>query len=191
MSGSIGKEPCLRNVDVPVTYSDADALKAPNSLIEGAWRGLAAGVLLVGAIACAGPAPTGNTPTTTGSAPATTAATSETAVTKTPVVTSTTLAPDAAPPELEGLWKVDSGQGETLRVTFRGNNYSWAHGAGGHISVDGDTIEFSNAIDQLSCPGSGIYRWMIEGEILTFTLLDSPDDCTIRQGRFNGKEFYR
>jgi hypothetical protein len=171
----------------------ADALKAPNSLTQRVWRGLAVGVLLVGAIACAGPAPIADAPTTTvsGSEPATTTATSETAPTTAPAVTSTTLAPDAAPPELEGLWKVDSGQGETLRVTFRGNSYSWAHGAGGHISVNGDTIQFSNAIDQVTCPGSGTYRWMIEGEILTSTLLDSPDDCTIRQGRFNGKEFYR
>jgi hypothetical protein len=169
----------------------ADALKAPNSLTQRVWRGLAVGVLLVGAIACAGPAPIADAPTTTVSGPATTTATSETAPTTAPAVTSTTLAPDAAPPELEGLWKVDSGQGETLRVTFRGNSYSWAHGAGGHISVNGDTIQFSNAIDQVTCPGSGTYRWMIEGEILTFTLLDSPDDCTIRQGRFNGKEFYR
>ena len=152
------------------------------------------GGLLIGLIACGGSAPSASTVGTTAaaSAPATTSAvTAETAVATTAVVTSTTLAPDAAPPELEGLWKVDIGQGETLRVTFRGNRYSWAHGAGGHISVNGDTIQFSDAIDQVSCPGSGTYRWMIEAEILTFTLLNSPDDCTIRQGRFNDKEFYR
>jgi hypothetical protein len=154
------------------------------------WRIPTTCVLLTVLAACGGSAPSASTVGTT-AAPATSAVTPETSMTTAAVVTSTTLAPDAAPPELEGLWKVDSGQGETLRVTFRGNTYSWAHGAGGHISVNGDTIEFSNAIDAASCPGSGTYRWMIEAEILTFTLLDAPDDCTIRQGRFNGKEFYR
>ncbi len=114
------------------------------------------------------------------------------AVTTSAAPTSTTLAADAAPPELEGLWKVDAGQGETLRITFRGNSYSWAHGAGGHISVNGDVIEFSDAMDQISCPGSGSYRWQIEGEILTFTLLEPGDDCSVRQAHFaDGKEYYR
>ena len=162
------------------------------STTGGIWLGRMTGVLLVGLIACAGPAPGADAPTSTvaTSAPATTV-TSE-AVTTSAAPTSITLAPDAAPPELEGLWKVDAGQGETLRITFRGNSYSWAHGAGGRISVNGDVIEFSDAIDQISCPGSGSYRWQIEGEILTFTLLEPGDDCSVRQAHFaGGKQYYR
>lgn len=158
------------------------------------WKGLAAGVLLVGSTACAGPAPIADTPTTTvtASAPATTAVTSETAVTTPPPVTSTTLAPDAAPEELAGTWKIDIGQGVTDRLTLRGNSYTWSFGASGDISVNGDLIEFSNAAAQGECPGSGTYRWQIEGDILTFTLLESGDDCSVRQAHFSeGKEYYR
>jgi hypothetical protein len=113
-------------------------------------------------------------------------------VTTTPAVTSTTLAPDAAPEELAGTWKIDIGQGVTDRLTFRGNSYSWNFGAGGRISVEGDVIVFSDAIDQLACPGSGSYRWQVEGDILTLTLLEPGDDCSVRQAHFSGgKEYYR
>jgi hypothetical protein len=113
-------------------------------------------------------------------------------VATTALVTSTTLSPDAAPEELAGTWKVDEGQGVTNRLTLRGNSYSWDFGAGGRISVEGDVIEFSNALDQLTCPGSGRYRWQIEGDTLTFTLLESGDDCSVRRAHFaGGKEYYR
>jgi hypothetical protein len=115
----------------------------------------------------------------------------EIGATTTAAFTATTVAPDAAPPELEGVWKVDIGQGITDRVTFRGNRYSWNFGASGDISVNGDVIEFSNAAHQLECPGRGSYRWLVEGDILTFTILESPDDCSIRQGTFVDREFYR
>jgi hypothetical protein len=125
------------------------------------------------------------------SAPATTVS-SETAVTTAAAATSTPAPADAVPEELAGTWKVDEGQGVTNRLTLRGNSYSWSFGAGGRVSVDGDVIEFSDAIDQAACPGSGSYRWQIEGDILTFTLLGPPDDCSVRQSHFGAsKEYYR
>ena len=188
------KGPSLRIFDVRVRRPGADAVlvEAPNSLTRRVWRGLAAGVLLVGLIACGGSAPSAGTVGTTAaiSVPATTS--SVTSVATTEVVTSTTLAPDAAPPELEGTWKTDIGQGVTDRLTLRGNSYSWNFGASGDISVNGDLIEFSNAAAQVECPGSGTYRWQIEEDILTFTLLEPGDDCSVRQSHFaGGKEYYR
>jgi hypothetical protein len=155
------------------------------------WRIPTTCVLLTVLAACGGSAPSASTVGTT-AAPATSAVTPETSMTTAAVVTSTTLAPDAAPTELEGTWKIDIGQGVTDRLTLRGNSYSWSFGAGGRISVNEDIIEFSDAIDQATCPGSGSYRWQIEGDILTFTLLGPPDDCSVRQSHFGAsKEYYR
>ncbi|HJU51367.1 MAG TPA: hypothetical protein VJ815_03480 [Acidimicrobiia bacterium] len=162
--------------------------RSPNGRL---WPILVAVVLLIGLVACRGSAPSTSIVGATASLATTSAVTLETAAT-TLVVTSTTLAPDAAPPELAGTWKIDIGQGVTDRLTLRGNSYSWSFGAGGRISVNGDIIEFSDAINQADCPGSGRYRWEIEGDILTFTLLESGDDCNVRQSHFaGGKEYSR
>jgi hypothetical protein len=94
----------------------------------------------------------------------------------------TTTAPveGAAPPELEGVWSTDLGGTQGInRLIIRGTTYNLTYaGVGGSISVDGDLIEFS---DNGFC-GVGVYRWLIEGDTLTFTAVEPPVDCSERRG---------
>lgn len=103
----------------------------------------------------------------------------------------TTIAPDAAPPELSGIWETEFADGETLRLDLRGRSYTASvvgdpQGGSGKISVEGDTIEFSGSISCLGDPGS-TYTWTIEGETLTFALVDE-DPCG-RKAFLDGSTF--
>lgn len=90
------------------------------------------------------------------------------------------MAPDAAPTELHGSWVTDLGQGETLRLSLRGTSYTaqvvgTPDSGNGKISVEGDTIKFSDSDRCPDDPG-GTYTWNIEDGILTFTLI-GEDPC--------------
>jgi hypothetical protein len=89
---------------------------------------------------------------------------------------STTAAADAAPPELAGRWQGEL-NGERFFLSLTGTTYSIVVVGGvtgnGRISVEGNRITFS---DSNHGPGDGFYEWLIEGDTLTFTELDPPDD---------------
>ncbi|HEY3428193.1 MAG TPA: hypothetical protein VGK83_05945 [Acidimicrobiia bacterium] len=115
---------------------------------------------------------------TTTEAPATTA-------------TSTTAAADAAPPELEGTWRTDLGNGDRVALTLRRTSYQISRGGNsgsGAISVEGDTIVFSGST---LCDGVGTYQWSIEGEALTFTAADAGDPCGGRRPVLDGVTYTR
>ncbi|HXV72835.1 MAG TPA: hypothetical protein VEB69_15710 [Acidimicrobiia bacterium] len=95
----------------------------------------------------------------------------------------TTPAPDAAPPEIRGPWRAELSGFEPpmdrVFLSLNGTNYgaSWGpESQGGTISVVGDTITFSMYV----CEGAWTYRWVVEGDTLTFTALEPIDPCTRR-----------
>ena len=154
-------------------------------------------IVLLMAVGCAGPE-TGPTTTTT-QAPVTSEAVTTTATTAAaPLATlapSTTSAPDAWPPEFSGTWRVDLATGDEVmdRVSLRlsGNGYTINRGpnsGGGSVSVEGDTITFSNSA---LCSGIGSYKWVIEGDSLTFTDTEAVDPCGGRREVLNGITYSR
>ncbi|HJR86678.1 MAG TPA: hypothetical protein VJ930_03360, partial [Acidimicrobiia bacterium] len=50
-------------------------------------------------------------------------ATTEAATTTEAPTTSTTAAADAAPPEMEGVWRTDLGNNDRVQLNLRGNDY--------------------------------------------------------------------
>jgi hypothetical protein len=100
----------------------------------------------------------------------------ETTVVPTTEAVATTIAPDAAPPEMEGRWVGEiEGQSAPYNrayLSLTGTNYAttWGPDSGGeNISVVGDTIYFNHPIQ---CDAIGAYRWLVEGDTLTFTVLE-------------------
>jgi hypothetical protein len=138
---------------------------------------------LVLLMACSGPGAPSDATTTTSTAPSTTAI--PTTTTSAPVVT-TTEAPDAAPPELAGIWEGEVAPGDSVTLSFDGNSYTISRGGNsgsGRISVEGDIIRFygSNL-----CDGEGTYRWTIEEDSLTLEITEAGDPCGGRRGVFDG-----
>jgi len=80
----------------------------------------------------------------------------------------------ASPPELFGTWRTTLlGQTVTLSLREEGT-YRIHRGVNegtGDIAVDGDRIDFFNSS---LCPGTGEYRWRIEGDTLRFSSLTEP-----------------
>lgn len=69
-------------------------------------------------------------------------------------------------------------EGETNRLLLTGGVFRVVHDPGefrsvGHFEVDGDTVTFLN---DPTCPTTrGTYRWRLEGDVLSFEVVD--DDC--------------
>lgn len=155
------------------------------------WLMMLAIVALAG-VACASDASVTTTLRTEDSTTVDDAATTP-EVTTTAVTT--TAAPGAAPPELAGQWEtvLDTGDPQMDRVfmSFTGTNYSVSRGpnsASGAILVEGDRITFSDAS---ACPGIGLYQWSVEGDSLTFTMLDPSDECGGRSPILDGITYTR
>lgn len=105
---------------------------------------------------------------------------------------STTLAEDAAPPELQGVWTADTGAGVFTRLTLGASTYHFGDGTpdAGRISVKGDLIEFFNG-SKPGCEVIGPYQWSLEDGILRITALEPLDTCSERRGVMDGWEFTR
>lgn len=80
----------------------------------------------------------------------------------------------ASPPQLLGSWRTTvTGETVTLSMSTAGT-YRIQRGVNvgtGDIRVDGDRIDFFNSS---ICPGTGEYRWRIEGDSLRFSSLNDP-----------------
>ncbi len=118
----------------------------------------------------ASPPPATVAPTPTSAAP-TIAPT--TAPTKAP--SSTPALPAPAP--LQGRWRAVIEPGVAI-LAFTATEYTqtWLGGGSGRIEVEGDEITFSGSI---ACPGSGTYRWSIEGDKLHLEPVGT-DACPFR-----------
>ena len=124
--------------------------------------------------------------TSTTAAPATTA---EATTTTTAAATTTSAAVDAAPPELAGRWFTEF-QGDRLTLSLTGTRYNVSVGGAtgsGNISVDGNQIRFYEG----PFPGDGFYEWAVDGDTLTFTMLDPPDLAGTRRNFLNGLTYTR
>jgi hypothetical protein len=120
----------------------------------------------------------------------TVATTAAPATTQAPITT-TTAAADAAPPEMEGTWRTDLGNGDRVTLTLRGTDYIIQRGGNsgnGDISVDGDLIIFSGSS---LCDGVGTYQWSVEGDSLTLTPTESGDPCGGRLPVLDGVTYTR
>jgi len=109
-------------------------------------------------------------------------------ITTTTLAPTSTIAPDAAPPQLRGVWTTQLNSTDTMRLTLQRNSYN-ANIEGspetgtGRISVEGDTIEFHGSDRCLEDPG-GTYTWVIDNGMLTFALVG--DDPCGRVGFLDG-----
>lgn len=153
-------------------------------------RNLRLGLLLL-AVACANAAPDPSITTAPAVATSVATTTTEAPTSTAESTTSTTAAADAAPPEMEGTWRTDLGNGDRVALTLRGTSYQISRGGNsgtGDISVDGDLIVFSGSS---LCDGVGTYQWSVEGESLTFTPTESGDPCSGRLPVLNGVTYSR
>ena len=115
----------------------------------------------------------------------------------TTIVATTSTSPAAAvPEELAGSWRTqtDDPSVERICLGMGANNYSHSvcggTSIGGTLSFEGDTVTFTSKME--GCPdGVGVYRWALDGESLTFTELDPPDECDIRRDHLDGQIFSR
>ena len=102
---------------------------------------------------------------------------------------------DAAPQELVGIWKAPSTDPAfEICLSLGANNYSHSDCGGTSISgthsFDGDMVTFTSKM--FGCPdGVGVYAWEFDGEVLTLTELDPPDECDIRRDHLDGRPFTR
>jgi hypothetical protein len=136
-------------------------------------------LLVLVLVACDGAGGADRTVTTFPPASTSTSAPLSTTVTPSTVATTTTLVPDAAPPEIRGTWTTTiAATGEVVELTLRPTTWTMENQQenfqqSGKISVEGDTIEFS--LGEF-CQGSGLYTWLVEGEMLTFAV-QGVDEC--------------
>lgn len=144
-------------------------------------------MLLVLITACAD---TATTTTTVPDEPTTTlsATTTEATITTTTLEPTTTIAPDAAPAEMRGVWTLQLSPEETLQLVLQRTSYQAGvqgtpETGSGRISVEGDTIEFY-ASDRCPQDPGGTYTWVIEDGTLTFKLV-GQDPCG-RKGFLDG-----
>lgn len=136
-------------------------------------------LLVLVLVACDGAGGADRTVTTFPPASTSTSAPLSTTVTPSTVATTTTLVPDAAPPEIRGTWTTTiAATGAVVELTIRPTTWTMDiqqenFQQSGKISVEGDTIEFS--LGEF-CQGSGLYTWLVEGEMLTFAV-QGVDEC--------------
>lgn len=119
-------------------------------------------------------------------APAPTSAAPTTAPTKAPASTPALPAPAA----LQGRWRAEIAPSVAI-LDFTATRYTinWGilGGGSGFLEVKGDEITFSG---DNQCPGSGTYRWSIEGDKLHFESLE-PDPCPFRNDYTRNKTYTR
>lgn len=149
-------------------------------------------IVLIALVTTACSSTAGESSVTTAQPVASTIATPTTEVpTTTEAPITTTTAADAAPPEMEGVWRTDLGNNDRVQLNLRGNDYIITRGpnsGSGDISVDGDLITFSGST---LCNGVGTYQWTVEGDSLTFTADDSGDPCSGRRPVLDGVTYTR
>lgn len=149
-------------------------------------------IVLIALVTTACSSTAGDPSVTTAQPVASTIATPTTEVpTTTEAPITTTTAADAAPPEMEGVWRTDLGNNDRVQLNLRGNDYIITRGpnsGSGDISVDGDLITFSGST---LCNGVGTYQWTVEGDSLTFTADDSGDPCSGRRPVLDGVTYTR
>ena len=134
-------------------------------------------VLALSGAACSGQASGTVSPPPETVAPAPTSAAPTIAPTTAPTKT---LAPTPAmpvPAALQGRWRAVIAPGVAiLAFTATGYTQTWLGGGSGQIDVEGDEITFSGSLE---CPGSGTYRWSIEGDKLHLEPVGT-DACPFR-----------
>ena len=115
-------------------------------------------------------------PATVAAAPTAAAPTSAptTAPTKAPASTPALPAPAA----LQGRWRAEIPDVAILTFTATGYTIQWLGSGNGRIEVEGDEITFWSTPNP-QCPGSGTYRWSIEGDKLHLEPV-GPDLCPFR-----------
>jgi hypothetical protein len=118
-----------------------------------------------------------------------------------PTSASPTIAPTAAPTKaptstpalpapaaLQGRWRAEIAPGVAiLEFTASGYKISWLGGGDGQIEVEGDEITFSGSLE---CPGSGTYRWLIDGDKLNLEPVGT-DPCPFRADWAGNRTYMR
>jgi hypothetical protein len=97
----------------------------------------------------------------------------------------------AADPEvaaLFGTWRTTISEGDNVTLRLRDGGYSIARGPAGGTGqmkvADGEAEFFGSNL----CDGTGVYRWSIQDEALTFVSVD-PDECPGRSEVLDGKTY--
>jgi len=146
-------------------------------------RALRSSILVLTAVlgasvaACSGQAAGTASPPAETVAPAPTSAAPTIAPTTAPTKTPEPTPALPAPAELQGRWRAVIEPGVAiLAFTATGYTQSWLGGGSGQIEVEGDEITFSGSLE---CPGSGTYRWSIEGDELYLEPVGT-DPCPFR-----------
>ena len=136
-------------------------------------------VLGPSAAACSGPASGAASPPPETVAPAPRSAAPTIAATTAPTKTPAPTPALPAPAALQGRWRAVIEPGVAiLAFTATGYTQTWLGGGDGEIEVEGDEITFSGSGDP-QCPGSGTYRWSIEGDNLHLEPVGT-DPCPFR-----------
>jgi hypothetical protein len=137
------------------------------------------GLLAATTVSCASQGgPTGESdPSVAATEPSVAATPSESAsaTSQTSVAASESPAAKAAPEELRGEWRTQSG--EDVVLTLEEARYVIQRGDGvgsGRIAVTGSQIEFSHSA---LCEGTGLYEWAIADGMLTLVPLEPRDPC--------------
>ena len=134
-------------------------------------------VLGLSVAACSGQASGKASPAPATEAPAPTSAAPTIAPTTAPTKAPTSTPALPAPAALQGRWRAVIAPGVAiLEFTATGYTQTWLGGGNGRIEVEGDEITFSGSRE---CPGSGAYRWSIEGDKLHFEPVGT-DPCPFR-----------
>jgi hypothetical protein len=134
-------------------------------------------VLGLSVAACSGQASGTASPPPATAAPAPTSAAPTIAPTTAPTKALASAPALPAPAALQGRWRAVIAPGVAiLAFTATGYTQTWLGGGSGQIEVEGDEITFSGSRE---CPGSGIYRWSIEGDKLHLEPVGS-DACPFR-----------
>jgi hypothetical protein len=127
--------------------------------------------------ACSGQASGTVAPPRATVAPAPTSAAPTIAPTTAPTKAPTPTPALPAPAALQGRWRAVIPPGIAI-LAFTATDYeiNWLGGGRGRIEVDGNEITFSGSPQ---CPGSGTYRWSIEGDKLHLEPV-ATDPCPFR-----------
>lgn len=134
-------------------------------------------VLGLSVAACSGQASGTASPPPASVAPAPTSAAPTIAPTTAPTKALASTPALPAPAALQGRWRaVIAPDVAILAFTATGYTIDWLGGGHGRIEVEGDEITFSGSRE---CPGSGTYRWSIEGDKLDLEPVGT-DACPFR-----------